>query len=137
MQPPGSFKITRSGRRLGGRLAGRLPSRNQAYDDYVDALAYGDLRVQRIVDSLRREIVDGGPGQDLRIRRVFETPREIFRVELDVPGMSYQRTTLLDREALEELLEAEEVRDALCAPLDEIGEDFAEGALVAVEERPR
>jgi hypothetical protein len=128
MQPPGSFKIARSSRRISGRLGGRLPSRNQAYDDYVDALAFGELRVQRIVDSLRREITDGGPGQSLRIRRVFETPREIFRIELDVPGMNYQRTTLLDREALEELLAAEEVRDALQTPLGDPGGQFVQVA---------
>jgi hypothetical protein len=124
MQPPGSYKIARSARRgsgHGGRLGGRLPSRNQAFDDYLDAVAFSDLRVQRIVDSLRREIVEAGPGQILRIRQVFETPREVFRIELDVPGMNYQRTTLLDREALEELLEAEEVRKALGTPLGETG----------------
>lgn len=133
MQPPGSFKIARGSRRIAGRLGGRLPSRNQAFDDYVDQLAFCDLRVQRIVDSLRREITGGGPERSLRIRQVFQTPREIYRVELDVPGMSYQRTTLLDREALEELLEAEEVRDALESPLA----GTAEPALAAGGERHR
>jgi hypothetical protein len=44
---------------------------------------------------------------------VFKTPREIYRLELELPEFGYQRTTLLDREALEELLEADDVREAV------------------------
>ncbi len=98
-------------------MARRLSGESASLDDFVDTVAFGDLRVQRIVDSLRRQIADGQAGQQLRIRKIFDTPREIFRVELDWPGLNYQRTTLLDREALEELLEAEEVRAALCDPV--------------------
>jgi hypothetical protein len=58
---------------------------------------------------LRREILEGGGGKNLRIRRVFQTPREIYRLELERPELGYQRTTLLDRDALEELLEADGV----------------------------
>jgi hypothetical protein len=47
---------------------------------------------------------------NLRIRRVFRTPREIYRLEFNIPDREYQRTTLLDRDALEELLEVDEVR---------------------------
>jgi hypothetical protein len=79
-------------------------------ESYLDHLARGEGRVQRIVDSLRMEIAEAGPGQSLRIRQIFENPREIYRIELEVPEMSYQRTTLLDRDALDELLEEEEVR---------------------------
>ena len=46
---------------------------------------------------------------------MLKDPREIYRLELDVPELGYQRTTLLDRQALERLLEAEEGR-ALVRP---------------------
>ena len=58
----------------------------------------------RIVESLRHQIVEGANEQFLRIRQVFDSPREIYRIEIEVPDLSYLRTTLLDGEALEELL---------------------------------
>lgn len=102
MQPPGTFK---------------LHSRRRSVEpDYLDPLAFRNSRAQRIVDSLREQILEGG--ENLRIRRVFAEPREIYRIELDLPILKYQRTTLLDGDALEELLEFEEVRsrvaEALC-----------------------
>ena len=95
MRPPGTFKIA---------------SRNRAFDACLDPRVRGARRVRRIVDSLRDQIADAGEDTCLRIRRIFSTPREIFRVELELPELGYQRTTLLDREALEELLAAEAVR---------------------------
>jgi hypothetical protein len=95
MRPPGSYKIA---------------SRQRAFDAFLDPRARGARRVRRIVESLRDQIAGGGEEAGLRIRRIFSTPREIFRVELEVPELGYQRTTLLDREALEELLTAEAVR---------------------------
>jgi len=93
MRPPGSYKIA---------------SRNRA----IDALRIPELRsaerARRILDSLRDQILEGGDG--LRIRRIFSSPREVFRLEIDVPEMGYQRTTLLDREALDELLATDDVR---------------------------
>src|SRR5258705_13164831 len=71
----------------------------------IHRVALAERRTRRIVDSISDEVRDGGERSSLRIRRVFETPREIFRVELDRPDLGYQRTTLLGREALEELLE--------------------------------
>lgn len=62
--------------------------------------------MRRILDSLRTEIVEGC---EVRIRRVLADPREIFRLELDMPALGYQRITLLDRESLEQLLQADEV----------------------------
>ena len=96
MKPPGSYKLAR-----------RCP----AGASLLDKLAPGEGRIQRIVDSLREQITEGGTA-DLRIRKIFENPREIFRLEINVPEMNYQRTTLLDRDALEELLETDEVREA-------------------------
>jgi hypothetical protein len=97
MRPHGSYK--------------RL-SRNRAFEAYLQPSVRSARRVRRIVDSLRDEIVDGEESC-LRIRKVFTNPREIYRVELERPELGYQRTTLLDRAALEELLAAEEVRSRL------------------------
>jgi hypothetical protein len=94
MRPPGSYKIA---------------SRNRALDAFLDPQVRGARRVRRILQSLRDEIVEGA-ADGLRIRRVFSSPREIFRLELELPELGYQRTTLLDRDALEELLAAEDVR---------------------------
>lgn len=96
MQPRGSFKIAK---------------RKQRSDVLLDPLSGIELRAQRIVDSLRAQIAEGGPEQSLRIRQVFRTPREIYRLELSLPELGYMRTTLLDRDALEELLADEEVRE--------------------------
>ena len=96
MKPPGAYKL--SNRRSVGALLG--PG------------ARGALRSQKILDSLRSEIAAGG-GDHLRIRQVFHSPREIFRLELALPEYCYQRTTLLDREALEELLATDEVAAAV------------------------
>ena len=93
MRPQGSFKIA---------------NRNRAFDLYTDPALRGTRRLRRILQSLRREIVEGGGGA--RIRQIFSNPREIYRLEIELPEMAYQRTTILDREALEELLEEEEVR---------------------------
>jgi hypothetical protein len=96
MRPPGSFKIRRTQRDSGG------------------ALPFADTRCQKLVDSLCLEILEG---ENLRIRRVFERPRAIYRIELDKPGMNYQRTTLLDEETLEELLEIDGVRHRVAAAM--------------------
>lgn len=88
----------------------RVLSRNRAFDAYLDPTLRSARRTQRIIDSLRSEITDPDGGGTVRIRRVFAQPREIFRLEIEAPALGYLRTTLLDRDALEELLEAEEVR---------------------------
>ena len=97
MKPPGTYKL------LGGHRARRAESALPCFG--------GALRAQRIVDSLRFEIENNEAVQSIRIRQVFSSPREVFRVEIDAPDLSYQRTTLLDRDALEELLEVDGVRD--------------------------
>jgi len=90
MRPPGAFKIRR------GRPFGSL----------IDPTGRDD-RGQRIIDSLRAQILEA---RKLRIRRVLQRPREIFRLELELPDLGYQRTTLLDRDALEDLLATDDVR---------------------------
>lgn len=94
MRPPGSFKFTRN---------------NRALEGFDDPRLQSERRSQRILESIRNEIAEGSE-PELRIRRIFSDPREIFRVELELPQLGYQRTTLIDRDALETLLEADEVR---------------------------
>jgi hypothetical protein len=117
MQPPGAYKIrhratapSESGNGSGSGSAGGSRLGEESVEACLGALLHGDRRCQRILESLRAEILEGGGGSNLRIRRVFQTPREIYRLELELPDLGYQRTTLLDREALEELLEADDVR---------------------------
>lgn len=120
MKPPGTYKLRYQRRSveaaafeddLRRRPRGVRASSAAAADDFLARLTYSDQRAQRILDSLRDEIVGGGGS--LRIRQIFETPREIYRLELELPEMGYQRTTLLDRDALEMLLEEEDVREAV------------------------
>lgn len=100
MKPRGMFKIS---------------NRNRSIDALLDPFERSERRVERIVESLRSEIVEGTGG--VRIRRVFKDPREIFRLELEMPELGYQRTTLLDREALDALLEVDEVRARIRNPV--------------------
>ena len=105
MRPPGSFKIARRIRPEPDATAadsGAPTCPPPALADFY--------RSQRILDSLREEILEGGEEGELRIRCVFQEPKEIFRLELRLPEFGYRRTTLLDRDALEELLETDEVR---------------------------
>jgi hypothetical protein len=113
MKQHGTYKIAH--RRV---VTGDGPSRPPAprdvnYDPLLDPVLDGGPRLQRILDSLRNEIIEGGGGRNVRIRQVFREPREIYRLELELPELGYQRTTLLDRDALEELLETEEVREII------------------------
>jgi hypothetical protein len=97
---PGSFKLVQRGSVHRGPVQGGI----------FDPIPLSDRKMQRVIDSLRSEIIQGGGGHTLRIRQIFQTPREIYRLELELPELGYQRTTLLDRDALEELLEVDEVR---------------------------
>ncbi len=82
-------------------------------DYLLSRLARSDHRVSRILASLRDEILEGASGGHLRIRQVFESPREVYRLELELPELGYQRTTFLEREALEELLEEDAIREVI------------------------
>ena len=119
MKPHGTYKIRYQRRESADDApsptprAPRILARGASAiaDDFLVRLEHSERRARRILDSLRQEIAQGGG--NLRIRQIFETPREIYRVEIELPDLGYQRTTLLDRDALETLLEAEEVRDAV------------------------
>lgn len=84
----------------------------------MDPVALGSDRSDRIVDSLRLQILDSEEEYSLRIRQIFHDPEEIFRVEIDCPDLGYQRTTLLDRDALEDLLATDDVRERVIDQLD-------------------
>ena len=97
MRPPGTFKLFGRTRRSGYDACG--------------AHAAVATRSDRIVDSLRTQILETNEEQSLRIRQIFEEPREIYRIEIERPDYAYQRTTLLDRDALEDLLATDDVRE--------------------------
>ena len=67
---------------------------------------------------IRVQILEGDDDQSLRIRQIFEVPREIYRVEIERPEQNYQRTTLLDRDALEDLLATDDIRERVLEILD-------------------
>lgn len=111
MKPRGTYKIANRRTPTNGALRTVPPRRDLPYDPLLDPALAGGPRLQRILDSLRNEIIEGGGGANLRVRQIFREPREIYRLELELPELGYQRTTLLDREALEELLAIDEVRE--------------------------
>jgi len=67
-----------------------------------DPWAGADRRVRAILSSIQQDVFDGGRA---RVRQILQSPRELFRVEVEREEMSYQRTTILDRDALEALIE--------------------------------
>jgi hypothetical protein len=89
----------------------RIASRARAWEASQDPGLRQARRIERLLDSLRLEIQDGAT--TVRARRVFDSPREVFRLEIESPSLGYQRTTLLDRDALDELLEIDAVRTRL------------------------
>ena len=93
----------------------KIASRSGAFDGYLDPAVRCARRVERILDSLRAQITADDGKKTVRIRRILRKPREVFRLEIEIPEQGYQRTTLLDRDALEELLEVEEVRERVLA----------------------
>jgi hypothetical protein len=101
MANPGSYKV------LG---------RARPFDALLDPELRSAQRTRRILESLRSEIVGAEGEGAVRVRRILERPRELFRIEIDSPELGYQRTTLLDRRAFDELLRTEEVRARVRVP---------------------
>ena len=89
----------------------RISSRVRAFEASQDPVLRRTRRIARLLDSLRLEIQD--VATTVRATRDFETPREVFRLEIESSELGYQRTTLLDRDTLEELLEVDAVRSRL------------------------
>jgi len=121
MKLPGTYKIRYQSARGTDRRAIRRAAApvtldggpEDSIEDLLSRVATAERRTQRLVESLCEEIRAGGESVSLRIRRIFSQPREVFRIELERPEFGYQRTTLLGREALEALLETDDVRDAV------------------------
>ena len=83
MKPHGTYKIAH--RRSPARAAFTRPliSRDVDADALLDPILDGDERLQRILESLRNEIIEGGGGDNIRVRQVFHEPREIYRLEIE------------------------------------------------------
>ena len=67
-----------------------------------DPWAGADRRVRGIIASIQQDVGQGGVAT---VRMVGGSSRELYRIEVDRPELAYQRTTILDRDALECLLE--------------------------------
>ena len=86
-RPPGTFKIS---------------NRKRSFEILNDPwCGLGEKRVERILASIQSDIDEGGT---CRVRQILTSPRELYRLELERPDFSYERTTILDAQALEELL---------------------------------
>ena len=87
-----------------GRIPGSFKLQNQRrfslHADPFDFLT--GQRIGRIIDSIHSDLDNGGT---CRVRQILKNPRELYRLELQRPDMSYERTTILDRDALSQLLE--------------------------------
>ncbi len=89
---PGSF-----------RIASQRIASQRRFELYADPWLIGsERRIGRILASIERDIDEGGV---CRVRQILKNPRELYRLELERPDMSYERTTILDRETLTALLE--------------------------------
>jgi hypothetical protein len=120
MSHHGTYKlIHRARRRCFGSAPGKkqLLSADPGAEDLLGRVTQSDARTQRIVESLRRQITAGDEEIEVRVRRVFTTPRSIYRLELAVPELGYQRITLLEEDALQELLEDDGVRERISQSL--------------------
>ncbi len=89
-----------------GRMPGSYRVVNQRRDlAFLDPARARARRVERILASIRQDIDNGGTAS---VRQIMRSPRELYRIELELPEMAYQRITILDREALQSLLECAE-----------------------------
>jgi hypothetical protein len=91
----------------------KFQSRSGGFGGYLDPAIRCARRVERILDSLRAQITADDAIKTVRVRRILSEPRELFRLEIEIPEQGYQRTTLMDRDSLEELLEFDEVRERI------------------------
>ena len=80
----------------------RIGNRRRTYDVYVDASTIRARRIRRILESIQQDLDQGGTAS---VRQILRGPIELYRLELELPELAYQRTTILDRETLTTLLE--------------------------------
>jgi hypothetical protein len=69
---------------------------------YMDPRAWRAHRVHGILASIRSDLDQGGTAS---VRQILRGPVELYRLELELPELAYQRTTILDRDTLTVLLE--------------------------------
>lgn len=84
------------------RLGTRFGRRRRGHEVYLDPRVRRERRVRGIIDSIQADLDQGGTAS---VRLILRAPRELYRLELERPDMAYQRTTILDRDTLTELLE--------------------------------
>ena len=112
MKPHGTYKlIHRARRRCAAPVALRAVSTSPTArsETLLSQLAASDARLQRLIEALRREITDNEE-VEVRVRKIFSAPRSIYRLEIFLAELGYQRITLLEEDALEELLMDDGVR---------------------------
>lgn len=80
----------------------RLAYQTRAMEILANPLAFSRRRVGRILASIQHDIDEGGTAS---VRQILKGPRELYRLEVERPDMSYLRTTILDRDTLDTLIE--------------------------------
>ncbi len=80
----------------------RVGNQRRAYSVYIDPRSRRAHRINRILASIREDLDQGGTAS---VRQILRGPVELYRLELELPELAYQRTTILDRETLTALLE--------------------------------
>lgn len=80
------------------RLSNQPPGLRAGLDPWAGA----QRRVRAILSSIQQDLSEGGTA---RVRQILSSPRELYRVEVEREEWSYLRTTILDRDALEALIE--------------------------------
>ena len=69
----------------------------RAFDIDLDPWEKSQRRIRRILTSIQNDVSEGGRAY---VRQILRGPLELYRIELERPDMSYQRTTILDREGV-------------------------------------
>lgn len=80
----------------------RIGNQRRAFELRTDPHVQRAERVRRILASIQDDLDQGGTAY---VRRILSTPVELYRIELELPELAYQRTTILDRDTLTVLLE--------------------------------
>ena len=100
MKSHGTYKLIHRARR---RCTARTPvqrdtnSAASRAEELLSRVTESDARTRRIVDSLRRQIGDSEEKVEVRVRRVFTTPRSIYRLELSLPELASGTAKDIDR----------------------------------------
>ncbi len=80
----------------------RIGSQGRTYELYADPRSRQAHRVRRILASIQDDLDQGGTAY---VRQILRGPVELYRLELELPDLAYQRITILDRDTLTVLLE--------------------------------